>query len=158
MVYIGSEQAVRGEESNHLALGCASYDLTRRRGREVEQQVRVLGKIRRSRYCEVVAVKVTWSHACWQRGPGWSHTDWASCGRRCQTGTKTRSSAHRARSTNASAGRNQSVAGHHDPFRPFEILNPPHRRSSSHLRRILLPARSNLFQPHRSNQWPTNFS
>src|SRR5207245_10102917 len=37
-------------------------------------------------------------------------------------------------------------------------LNPPHRWSSSHLRRILLPERSNLFQSHWSNQWLTNFS
>src|SRR5437660_7597329 len=37
-------------------------------------------------------------------------------------------------------------------------LNPPHRWSSSHLRRSLLPERSNLFQSHWSNQWLTNFS
>src|SRR5437762_11948921 len=37
-------------------------------------------------------------------------------------------------------------------------LNPPHRWSSSHLRGILLPERSNLFQSHWSNQWLTNFS
>src|SRR5207247_2586692 len=37
-------------------------------------------------------------------------------------------------------------------------MNPPHRWSSSHLRRILLPERSNLFQSHWSNQWLTRFS
>src|SRR5215467_8841556 len=37
-------------------------------------------------------------------------------------------------------------------------LNPPHRWSSSHLRRILLPERSNLFESHWSNQWLTNLS
>src|SRR5207245_4049176 len=37
-------------------------------------------------------------------------------------------------------------------------LNPPHCWSSSHLRRILLPERSNLFKSHWSNQWLTNFS
>src|SRR5260370_20971421 len=37
-------------------------------------------------------------------------------------------------------------------------LNPPHRWSSSHLRRILLMERSNLFKSHWSHQWLTNFS
>jgi hypothetical protein len=37
-------------------------------------------------------------------------------------------------------------------------LNPPPRWSSSHLRTILLPERSNLFQSHWSNQWLTLFS
>src|SRR6266849_9515703 len=37
-------------------------------------------------------------------------------------------------------------------------LNSPHRWSSRHLRRILLPERSNLFQSHWSNQWLTNLS
>ena len=32
-------------------------------------------------------------------------------------------------------------------------LNPPYRWSSSHLRRIILPERSNLFKSHWSNQW-----
>src|SRR5947207_2259232 len=38
------------------------------------------------------------------------------------------------------------------------LIDPPHRWSSSHLRRILLRERSNLFESHWSNQWLTNFS
>jgi hypothetical protein len=37
-------------------------------------------------------------------------------------------------------------------------LNPPHRRSSSRLRRILLPRRSDLFQSHWPNQRLAGFS
>src|SRR5437879_6952597 len=38
------------------------------------------------------------------------------------------------------------------------VIDPPHRWSSNHLRRILLRERSNLFESHWSNQWLTNFS